>query len=249
MTHFSFDRGHRPTAASPAINCQTCTVRDRAICAALEPAELERLNSIVVEVNLDPGQAVFYERDSADFTFNVTVGLVRMSKMLSDGRRQITGFLFPGDFLGFSFRDVYAYTAEAVTRVRLCRFPRRQLTTLFHEIPKLEQRMLSVASNEIEAAQDQMLLLGRKHARERLASLLLMLDERARKRGEPSQYLELPMNRTDIADFLGLTIETVSRQITRLRKAGIVELEQNRLLVVPDMGRLRAACEVDRDSA
>lgn len=243
MTHASQPRS--ATAASDHFPCSDCDVRSRAICAALAPQELAELNAIVTEVHLDPQQTVFYEGDPAAYAFSVTRGVVRLSKMLPDGRRQITGFLYPGDFLGFAFHEVYAYSAEAVTPVRLCRFPRGKLTALFDAHPKLERRMLAFASNELELAQDQMLLLGRKHARERLASFLLKLSERAERQGEPADPIELPMNRTDIADYLGLTIETVSRTFSQLIQRDIIRALTTHRISVKDRDALVAVAEGD----
>jgi CRP/FNR family transcriptional regulator, anaerobic regulatory protein len=212
------------TAASPRHPCEDCTVRHRAVCSALDDAELSRLNEVVMQVRIEAGRTLFYEQDRADFTFNVTRGVVRLSKMLPDGRRQVTGFLFGGDFLGLAFRRTYAYTAEAITDVALCRFPVARMSQIFEEFPKLEQRLLEIACNELVLAQDQMLLLGRKTAAERLASFLLMLQHRAVERGDAHEPLLLQMGRTDISDYLGLTIETISRTFARLKEIGAITL-------------------------
>lgn len=204
--------------------CAACPVRELSVCAALQPHELERMNAIVSRIRVDPERAVFYEWDAAENVFNVTEGTVRLSKMLPDGRRQVTGFLSPGDFLGIAYSDTYAYTAEAITPLSLCRFPRHRLEALFDDMPGLEKRVLGMASNELRAAQDQMLLLGRKTAREKLATFLCNLAKAAKLRGQSTESVDLPMNRTDIADYLGLTTETVSRTFTRLVKDGILDL-------------------------
>ncbi len=159
---------------------------------------------------------------------NVTSGSVKLYKLLGDGRRQITGFLFPGDFLGLALNTTYSYTAEAIEPVTACRFPREKLEKLFDEFPRLEKRMLGMAVDELAAAQDQMLLLGRKTAKEKVASFLLMLARRQEHRGEESGTIQVPMSRSDIADYLGLTIETVSRTLTQLRKEATITLKDNR---------------------
>ena len=219
--------------------CAACPVRELSVCAVLTTPELDRMNAIAVQVNVAPEAVVVYEADAADYVFNVTEGTVRLSKMLPDGRRQITGFLSPGDFLGIAFSDTYAYTAEAVSALTLCRFPRTKLEGLFDDLPGLEKRVLGVASNELMAAQDQMLLLGRKTAREKLSTFLWKLRDRAAERGATGDTIELPMNRTDIADYLGLTTETVSRTFTRLVKDGILALPAKRRVVLRDADRLR----------
>ena len=232
-----------PTATADDIPCFHCEVRDRAVCAVLEQHELHRLNAIVTEVRLKGNQTVVHQEDQATHLFNVTAGVVRLSKMLADGRRQITGFLYPGDFLGVAFGDLYAYSAEAVGEVRLCRFPRDKLLALFDDLPKLEHRMLAVASNELVAAQDQMLLLGRKTATEKLVSFILLLARRADSGGTAATSINLPMTRMDIADYLGLTMETVSRGIGKLVKDGLIELPSPDRILLKDREALAAVAE------
>jgi CRP/FNR family transcriptional regulator len=173
---------------------------------------------------------IFSEGDPAESLFNVLSGAVRLVKLLPDGRRQITGFLLPGAFLGIALNSTYAYSAEAIVDTKLCRFGRREAEGLLKDMPSLEHRLLGEAANELVAAQDQMLLLGRKTAKERLASFLVGLSRNAKRHGFVDNPVPLPMSRTDIADFLGLTTETVSRTFTRLRQATIVALEGNAMV-------------------
>ena len=225
---------HPHRCASQLVSpCNTCEVRDFAACAPLNPDEQKRLVAIMTTIEVAPHGAIFDEADPADYVFNVTGGAVKIYKLLPDGRRQITGFLLPGDFLGLTHKDAYAYSAEALVTTKLCRFPRWKLEGLLDEMPKLEQRLLGMASHELAAAQDQMMLLGRKSACERVVSFLLMMSNAAIRRGKPGDPVGLPMNRNDIADYLGLTIETVSRSFTQLRKQKLIELldeKQVRLL-------------------
>lgn len=202
--------------------CSHCDIREISVCGVLEPAELERLRAILSTQHYEPGQIVIREGDAADSLFNVVSGTVRLYKLLPDGRRQITGFLLPGDFLGIALNDLYAYTAEAVDMVHLCRFPRRRLEALMAEMPTLEHSLLGRAAGEIVLAQDQMLLLGRKTARERVASFLLMMAEREGRAGRRTDHIDLAMTRSDIADFLGLTTETVSRTLSQLKQDGLI---------------------------
>lgn len=167
---------------------------------------------------------IFEETAPASCVFNVKEGAVKAYKLLPDGRRQITGFLFPGDFLGLVHNDEYVYSAEALIATELCRFPRRKFEALLDELPKLAQRLLVMASHELSAAQDRMMLLGRKTARERVVSFLLMLSHAAERRGQQNNPVVLPMPRGDIADYLGLTIETVSRTITQLKLDKVIKL-------------------------
>jgi CRP/FNR family transcriptional regulator len=194
-------------------------------------------------VDVEPHYAIFNETDPAEYVYNVTAGTVKVYKLLGDGRRQITGFLFAGDFLGLIHNESYAYSAEALMPTTLCRFPRRKLETLLDEMPNLEQRLLAMASHELAAAQDQMVLLGRKSARERVVSFMLMLSNSAARHGRPDGPVSLPMSRSDIADYLGLTIETVSRTLTGLRKQGLIELLDEKHVRLSRRSELREIAE------
>ncbi len=228
-----------PAAARPARrgSCHACEARDITICAALSAGELPALEAIRSDARFAPNQTVFYEGDPANYLFNVKVGVVKLYKLLADGRTQITGFLFPGDFLGLALLNTYSYSCEAVTGAELCRFRRIELEALLDRFPALERRLLGTASNELAAAQEQMLLLGRKSALERLATFLMMMRKRAPSSDDGDTIL-LPMSRQDIGDYLGLTIETVSRTMSRLRKSGTIELPDPHHLVVRDLEAL-----------
>jgi CRP/FNR family transcriptional regulator len=169
--------------------------------------------------------------------------MVRASKALPDGRRQITGFLYPGDFLGIAVHKAYVYSAEAITVVALCRFSRAQLRALFDDFPKLEIHLLSLSANELATAQDQMLLLGRKSAKERVASFLLMLAQRAESHGETGRLLDLPMNRMDIADYLGLSMETVSRTFSTFREEELIDYDMSTPVILRQPKLLEAIAE------
>ena len=204
--------------------CAACEIRDQTFCSALNDDELGRLQSIVAQFRVAPGQLLFQEGDEAGNVFNVLSGVVKLYKFLPDGRRQITGFLFAGDFLGVAAGGILSYSAEAVSDVVVCRFVRRQLYRLFDEFPKLESRLLGITTDELAAAQDQMLLLGRKTATEKIASFLINLARRMKIELEPNNTVPLPMPRADIADYLGLTVETVSRTLGKLAREGLIAL-------------------------
>ncbi len=213
-----------PRAGGRPGGCAACAVRGLTVCAPLDPNGLGEIETLSTAVTLAAGDALFDEGESADHVFNVTAGCLKIFKLLPDGRRQVTGFLFSGDFLGLASSELYAYSAEAVSAVRLCRFQRRKLDGFLGRHPEVERRLLSKASHELAEAQEQMLLLGRKTAKERIASFLLLLSRRAAARGDAAEPVAVPMSRTDIADYLGLTTETVSRTFTRLKTEGIIRL-------------------------
>jgi CRP/FNR family transcriptional regulator len=232
MAVFDYEQVSKLAPAAPRERkvespCAACTVRGLTICAPLDSHEQALVEALMSSVELQSGDPLFDEGEEASNVFNVTSGTMKVYKLLPDGRRQVTGFLFPGDFLGLAKQETYAFSAEAVTPSLLCRFPRAKLEALMQRTPKIEQRLLNIASNELVAAQEQMLLLGRKTAREKIASFLLMLSKRARQRGQAGDPVMVAMSRTDIGDYLGLTTETVSRTFTLLKQDGTIQLLPN----------------------
>lgn len=238
MPPSDMDRARDKSASTDINPCGACTVRSLTVCAALEPEELRRLAEILQTSRVEAGRTVFSEGDAADALYNVTSGTVKLYKLLPDGRRQITGFLVTGDFLGLAVNDSYAYTAETVTNASLCRFPRKKIDALMDEFPKMQRRLFSMASNELAAAQDQMLLLGRKTAKEKICSFLLLLSQRAARRGYKENPVFVPMSRADIADYLGLTTETVSRTFTQLKTSGVISLLEGNKVLIADLDAL-----------
>ncbi|EWY39355.1 transcriptional regulator [Skermanella stibiiresistens SB22] len=186
---------------------------------------------------------MFREGEHAENVFEVTSGTIRVFKLLPDGRRQIIGFVEAGDFLGLSFNDTYLYTAEAVTTAAVRRFPRRRMETLIDENPIIRRRLLAVTANELLTAQEQMVLLGRKTAKEKLCTFLLSLSRKAARRGLCDTRVSMPMGRADIADYLGLTIETVSRTITCLKTAGLIRLLDGHKIELTDLDTIAEMAE------
>jgi CRP/FNR family transcriptional regulator, anaerobic regulatory protein len=218
--------------------CATCEARPVSVCNAIADAELGRLAAIAVVSEAPAGQCFIDEGEPARSFFNITAGTAKLFKLLPDGRRQITGFVQAGHFLGLAVSDTYAFSAEAIDPVRYCRFQRAKLRALLDDFPLMERRLLEVAANELVAAQEQMLLLGRKTARERLASFLLLQSRQGVACGRPRKCFTLPMTRSDIADYLGLTIETVSRTLTRLRSEGLIDFASQSEVVIVNFAGL-----------
>lgn len=211
-------------ATSAAAGCANCAARDVSVCSAVPASEIARVASIVAHRRADAGDTLLSEGDKATHFLNIVDGTVKVYKLLPDGRRQITGFLYPGDLLGLAFNDTYTSTVEALTPVKYCLFPRRPFERVVDEFRPMEKQMLARASNELVAAQEQMVMLGRKTAQEKIASFLMALLDRARRSNKRSDSVTLTMTRADIADYLGLTTETVSRGFTRLKTEGWIEL-------------------------
>ena len=231
----------------PAL-CRACEARHRGICGALDPDQLVKLNRFTKQQSIEAGQELQPTGEEVHRYSNILQGVVKLTKLLADGRQQIVGLQFAPDFTGRPFREQSELIADAATDVRICSFPKQVLEELIEESPELEHKLHEQALAELDEAREWMLTLGRKNASEKVASFLYMIASHINPdldMHEGPVRFELPLKRSDIADFLGLTIETVSRQITRLRKSGVIEVENNRTVIVPDIERLERACEQD----
>jgi CRP/FNR family transcriptional regulator, anaerobic regulatory protein len=203
---------------------------------------LERAAGIGMTVTVTPGRTIVVEGDALAHCFRVIDGAVRLYKSIADGRRQVIDFLTAGECFGFVGSDRYAYSVEAITATTLVRYPRLQFEAAIRGDDGLARRMFELACAELERAQRQMLLLGRKSAQEKIASFLLALVEPDQMAGA-AVAIRLPMSRQDVADYLGLTIETVSRTLSRLRRDGLIALPCPQLVVLLRPGELRTLAE------
>ncbi len=189
---------------------------------------------------LGVGQPVFHEGDPAKRVFMLAQGSLKIYTLLADGRRQITGFMFPGDFLGISLDDEYAFTVEALANSEMWWFTREAFDRFVEKNPSMERELYRLAAHELAAAQEQMVLLGRKTAAERVASFFLaLLDRRELGEHDMSSEFDLPMSRIDIADYLGLTKETVSRMLSLLRDRRLIRLVKQDRIEILDLSGLR----------
>jgi len=224
--------------------CDACSVRHRAICSALATKELSHLNHIARHKVIPAGEIILSDEEPADFVGIITSGAVKLTKTLADGRQQIVGLQFASDFLGRTYNDRNHFFAEAATDVEICSFLRHDFEAMLEKFPELENRLFQHTLDELDSAREWMLLLGRKTAEEKVASFLLMLAKKSSAVGCPhSDILSfatfiLPITRSDMGDYLGLTIETVSRQITRLKTRKIISITGNRDFLVPDLEKL-----------
>jgi CRP/FNR family transcriptional regulator len=193
-----------------------------------------------------PGETLFAEGDDADSVYEVVRGMLRLYKLLPDGRRQITGFVSAGHLLGLAPDGVCVYTAEAITEVTLCRYKRTAFERLIDEAPGFAKHVLTATSHDLCAAQNQMLLLGRKAATEKVASFLLLMADQQGSDGV--EAVGVPMTRSDIADYLGLTIETVSRTLSKLKQGGLIALPTPARIEIRDHDRLEELAAGESDS-
>jgi len=226
------------TAGIPVL-CVSCEARHRGVCGALDPEQLVTLAKASSKHRSTEGEVLVGDAQDVERYSNVLAGVVKLTKTLSDGRQQIVGLQFAPDFVGRPFRTESALTAEAATTVELCTFPRRVIEKMMADQPDLQHRLLEQTLKELDQARDWMVMLGRKTASEKVASFLLMIARSIHPGTETATHsFDLPLSRADIADFLGLTIETVSRQMTRLRSERIIRIENNRHVIVEDFNRL-----------
>jgi CRP/FNR family transcriptional regulator len=211
-----------------------------AVCAALENDEVADLERAMSSCKLEANQTLVEEGSPKGRVFTLTSGMLRLSLMLPDGRRQITGFLMPGDYLGLSDDDVWSQTAEAVVPSVLCGFKSADMDGLMERYGHLKDRLHLMTRRALRQARESQLVLGRLAPTEKVASFLLVMSARAAEHGLAESPVHLPMTRTDIADFLGLTIETVSRTFTKLKTQGLIRLPDPHVVEIVDK-RLLAA--------
>lgn len=222
-------------------NCEQCPIRHRALCSTCSSVELSELNDTKYYRSFEAGQPIMWSGDRMGFVGSVVSGTATIERLMEDGRKQTMGLLLPSDFIGRPGRDTAIYDVTAVTDVVLCCFRREGFEQMVDKTPHLSQRMLEMALDELDAAREWMLLLGRKTAREKIATFLMMLVRRTvitRDDSVSEVKIVLPLTREAMSDFLGLTIETVSRQFSTLRKEGLIVLEGKRELTIPDVGAL-----------
>lgn len=198
-----------------------------------------------------PGEEIAAAGEETEHVGTIVEGVVALSKTMVDGRRQMVGLQFPSDFIGRPYRSVAPFDAVAVTNVRLCRFTRKRFEGLCSESPNLEKRLLEMTLDELDAAREWMLLLGRKSAREKLASFLVILARRAAGLTdaplENRVAVELALTREQMSEYLGLTIETVSRQFSQLKREGVIALKSAREVAILDFARLLDASGDESD--
>ncbi|MCJ2053866.1 helix-turn-helix domain-containing protein [Methylobacterium sp. J-070] len=171
--------------------------------------------------------------------FLVADGVLRISRFLLDGRRGVIGFVFPGDVMGLSARGKHIYSAEAVTNCYIHALPREKLNTLLTESPTLRDEFISELCAEVSRTQSLVLNLSQKSAEERVASFILELVSKGERRTGSKVEIRMPMSRLDIADYLGLTVETVCRSLAKLKKAGHIRTVGRDIVLIERLADLR----------
>lgn len=234
-----------------APKCEACPIRHRAVCARCETDELAALDAIKFYRSFESGQTLIWAGDRMDFVATVVTGVATLTQVMEDGRTQTVGLLFPSDFVGRPGRDRAPFNVIATTDVLMCCFRKKPFEELMQRTPHIGQRLLEMTLDELDAAREWMLLLGRKTAREKIASLLAIVARREAglhlRVASGRLVFDLPLTREAMADYLGLTLETVSRQISALKNDGVIQLEGKRHITVPDFDRLLEEAADDAD--
>ncbi len=231
-----------------AIKCGDCPIRHRAVCSRCDGDELLMLEGMKSYRTYAAGEVILWRGEPLDFVASVVAGVASLSKTLEDGRTQMVGLLLPSDFIGRPGRTQVEFDVTATTEVMLCRFERLPFERLIEDTPHVAQRLMELALDELDAARDWMILLGRKTAREKIATFIDLLAHRCQMGVDNDTIsLDMPMTRDQIANFLGLTLETVSRQLNAMKKDGIITFSGRKQLDVVDLIALRQATGDDAD--
>ena len=244
LTQIKNDRTFRRDKSQ---GCGDCPIRHRAVCALCEPDELAVLEAIKTYREVPAGGVAFRQGDPMTYVASVVSGVATLSRTLEDGRRQTVGLMLPSDFIGRPGRETYAFDVEAATDLLLCRFETKGFERVLSSTPHVATRLLQMTLDELDAARDWSVLLGRLSAREKVSTFILSLARRlGTAQGDGASFL-MPLTREAMADHLGLTIETASRQISALRRDGVVETEGRSRIIIPDLGRLSEEAGDDAD--
>jgi CRP-like cAMP-binding protein len=197
------------------------------------------------ELNLRTHEALFFEGDDADFLYEVVDGVLCSYRVLADGRRQVLSFAYPGDLVGLTPSGLYRFNCEAACKTSVRCIAKCDAMRDAREYPDIGSHLLEHATSALANMEEHQMLLGRKSAAEKLASFLLTLARKATETSQNSVEFHLPMRRADIADYLGLTIETVSRSLTKFRMSGVISLPHASIVAVPDIDRLAHIADGD----
>ena len=192
---------------------------------------------------IEAKEHIFAEGDKKVFVYLVVTGAVCLYKVLPDGRRQVIDFALPGDLIGLGTGAMETFNAQATVPTRVKCLQVSQLQKSAGQDPQLAMRLYDAVSRELSAMRDHLICVGQRSAMERVVSFLLALSERNEAKGRDPLTIELPMTRTDIGDFLGLTIETVSRTFSKLKSLGLIEIDQGTTIRLVDSDQLGAMAD------
>lgn len=236
----------------PNLRCDGCPVRSQGICCALTDEHLDELSNIMVHREFTAGSEILHQEDTSELFAIILAGTVKLSRVLENGRQQIVGLLSQTDSLGRLYSEASHDTAECVTDVTLCCFPRKRFEAILKRHPEVGHQLFLRAMSDLNDARDWILVLGQKKTEERVASFLLWLWQKQYALGanEPvpadALIINCPFSRREIGEFLGVTIETVSRKFSKFRAAGAIALPTVRQIEIKDLDMLRRLAEQER---
>ncbi len=219
--------------------CSLCKIRSYSFCRCLNDDQLEIFSKVSFEKKFTDKENIFLQNDPSTHLYNITEGNVKIYQLLDDGRIQIIGFLYPGDFFGTYKNNKYNYSAEAIGNLRVCVFDQRVLDKYMDQNPILAKELLNQTSYELTLAQDRMTVMGRLNAIEKISIFFINISNQRKRIGWQSNPISLSMTRQDIADYLGLTIETVSREISKLKTSNIIKIISSKQLFINDIEKLK----------
>lgn len=203
------------------------------------------MDAVGVTVRFTRNETIYTKGDEARFSYKVVEGAVRLSRIFADGRRQIVNFFLPDETFGIELSDEYSATAEAVGDVVALRCPRLCISHMTQSNPDISQKRLAMFSRSLAAAERHVAMLGHQSAKERVASFFMALE--MQRRSDNQHTVDLPLSRQDIADYLGLTIETTCRALSELKRLNIITTPSRRRIVIRDLSGLQAIAEGGRD--
>ena len=241
------------TLSKIKIACQNCSLHQLCLPLGLHGADLDRLEDIIKRSHpLKKNEIAFHQGDKFQAIYAIRAGSVKTYSVADDGSEQITGFYLPGELVGLDAisEDCHPCTAKALETTSYCEIPFGQLEHLSAELPSLQHQLLKIMSKEITHDANLLMLLGKKTADERLASLLLSLSARLSSRGFSATEFNLSMSRNDIASYLGLAVETVSRLFTRFQEQGLIKVDGKfvQLLTIDDIKSMVADCSNNKQT-
>ena len=225
-----------------ATRCTSCKVRPYSFCRCLKEEDLRHFAGISSEKKFSNKQVIFLQSDEGKRLYNITEGNVKIYQLLQDGRVQIIGFLYPGDFFGSYKKGKYNYSANAIGDVAVCEFKEDVLNNHMDENPELSRELLNMTTNELILAQDRVKVLGKLTATERVANFISNISKQRARIKWQDNPISLPMSRQDIADYLGLTIATVSREITNLKISSTIKMISTNQIYLNDKTKLAELC-------
>ena len=222
--------------------CVVCKIRTYSFCRCLPEEKLKTFAKISDEKEFEDKKTIFLQQEQSKNLYNITKGNVKIYRLLSDGRIQIIGFLYPGDFFGSYKKEKYNYSAESIGDLRLCVFNQQSLDDYLEENMSLAKELLHMTSHELTLAQDRMMVLGKMNASERVAKFILNISKQRLRIGWQNNPISIPMTRQDIADYLGLTLETISREFTKLKAANTIKFLTPKQIYITDRDKLSSIC-------